>query len=614
MNPIEEIKQRVDIVDLINGYLTLTPGGANWKARCPFHNEKSPSFMVSREKGIWHCFGCGKGGDIFTFIQEAEGMDFAEALHLLAQRAGVTLQREDPRQRTKRQRAVEINALAAKLYYRVLLEHPKAAQARAYLAQRGVTEETLGTFQLGYAPDAWEGVSQFLQSRGFSEEEIFQAGLTVKRERGSGYYDRFRNRIMFPVSDHLGRVVGFSARAMEPSQSGEAPRTGQAGSGSAGQPKYLNTPQTALYNKSAVLYGLYQAKTAIKSHQLAVIVEGNMDVLASHQAGVGQVVASSGTALTREQIRLLKRYTDNIALAFDMDVAGQSASMRGIDMAWNEGVNVRVITLPFGKDPDELIRKDVKRWHEAVEHSQPFMDYAFDRVQKTLNLFRVEDKKTAAKRLLPLIGRLPDAIEQTHYLQKLARLLQVPEEVLREKLSTAKRQPPSANSRRRAEPQEPPADQQKSRLQRVAEQLLALASREQEYLDYLIDHVEPEYFGPTSLLGLYKALVTYYTEKHQLDQKDFLQRLGREDQELAQRANVLFLLGTSDLLPTDEHLRRQELLEGVTVLKHSYVQSELVRLRSALEDAEHQGRTAEVEALSGQVNDLTKQLATVQLS
>ncbi len=605
MNPTDEIKQRIDIVDLIQGYVPLTPGGANWKAQCPFHNEKSPSFMVSREKGIWHCFGCGKGGDIFSFIQEIEGMDFPEALHFLAQRAGVELRHVDPEQRSRRQRALEINALAAKMYHRVLLDHEKAEAARAYLAKRGITPETIETFQLGYAPETWEGVQHFLQGKKFTDEEIFHAGLTVKRDRGVGYYDRFRNRIMFPVHDHLGRVVGFSARALDGNQ------PGRAGSGSAGEPKYLNTPQTLIYNKSAVVYGLYQAKNAIKQAKLAILVEGNMDALASHQAGVTNVVAVSGTALTNDQLRLLKRYTEHIALSFDTDMAGESASMRGIERAWQEEMNIKVVTLPFGKDPDEVVQKNPEAWRKAVADAQPFMEYAFERVQKTLNLFSVEHKKLAAKRLLGLMAKLRDPIEQTHYLQKLSRLISVPEEILRGRLP--KSAPTSVPSRNKDATQAaPPSEPAKNRVQRVAEQLLALASQSNEYMDYLVDHLEPEYLAPTNLLGLYKTMLAYYTRKHTIDQREFLQLLGREDQELAERANIIFLFGTSDLLPQEERLRKTIVLEGLSVLKRAYLQAELERLRQELADAERQGRRNELQALTERVTETTRQLADVQ--
>lgn len=591
MTPIEEVKQRIDLVDLIQGYAKLTQAGANWKARCPFHSEKTPSFMVSREKQIWHCFGCGKGGDALSFVQEIEGMEFPEALRFLAEKAGVELRQEDPKLRTRRTRAFDLNAFAAKVYHRILLEHEKAQPARDYLAKRGLSDSTLHDWQLGYAPESWEGVSQFLKTKGFSDDDIFQAGLTVKRERGTGYYDRFRNRIMFPVLDHLARIVGFGGRALSPDQ----------------EPKYLNSPQTAVYDKRALLFGFSRAKSAIKAAQQAVVVEGYMDAISSHQAGVANVVASSGTALTREQVRLVKRVTANLALAFDTDIAGQAASIRGIEIAWEEEMNVKVVHVPEGKDPDELIRSNPQAWSDAVKAAKPFLDYVLDRAKERFDFTKVDGKKQAAKLLLPLIGKVKDPIEQTHYLQELGGLIRVNEEILRSRLPAADRMA------RGWQPAPPPGRvRAPSRAQRVAERLLALAILHEAHLEYLIDHLTPELFAPTNLLGLYKALITYYTENHHLDQRDFLQALGREDQELAKAANVIFLFGTSDLLPKDEKLQKQELLEGIVVLKRTALHEELKRLQAEVAEAERQAMTDRLRQLTERVNDITQELAQLE--
>ncbi len=595
MDQKEEVKNRIDIAELVGGYIQLTPAGTNFKARCPFHNEKTPSFMVSREKGIWHCFGCSKGGDVFSFVQEIEGLDFLEALRMLAQKAGVELSYTDPKLQSKKQRLFDLLKLAARVYHRLLLEHPKADQPRKYLEQRGVSPETVDTFQIGYAPESWEGVSTYLKSKGFMDEEIFESGLTVRREQRAGFYDRFRHRIMFPVHDHLGRVVGFGGRALEPNQT----------------PKYVNTPQTALYSKSGILYGLHLAKTAIKSQSRAVIVEGYMDTVVSYQAGVRCVVASSGTALTIDQLKLLHRYTQTIALAFDTDLAGQTASMRGIELAWAEGFDVRVVVLPSGKDPDELIQRDAPAWKTAVEQAQPIMEYAFGKVEKTFHADSVEEKKAAAKFLLPLIGRLQDTVEQTHYLQRLSALLRVHEDLLRSRIPQ-----PFHGIGRAAVPKSAvrssttPAP--KSRVQRVAEQLLAIASTSPEHLEYLIDHLEPAYFAATNLLALYKALITYYTENHSLDQRDFLQGLGQEDPELANRANVLFLLGSSDLLPADEKLRATEVLNGAAFLQRSALQAELGRIQQELVEAERHQNADLLASLTQQAQDIAHQLGDAE--
>lgn len=589
MAQTDDIKQRIDLVDLVQGYVKLNQAGTNWKARCPFHNEKTPSFMVSREKQIWHCFGCGRGGDAFSFIQEIEGMDFPETLRFLAERAGVELTRDDPKLRTQKTLAFDVNAFAAKVYNRILLEHEKAQLARDYCARRKLSPETIETWQLGYAPESWEGVSKFLKSHGFSDEDIFRAGLTVKRDRGIGFYDRFRNRIMFPIHDHLGRCVGFGGRVLADDQ----------------EPKYLNTPQTAIYDKRSLLYGFHRAKHAIKQKDKAVVVEGYMDVLASHQSGVENVVGSSGTALTTDQVRLLKRLTPTIALAFDTDIAGQAAALRGIETAWEEEMNVLVVHLPSGKDPDELIRSDPETWQQATDAAKPFLEYVLDRVRTTMNLTAVDGKKQAAKLMLPLLARVKDQIEQTHYLQELAALLHVTEDLLRGRL------PVQGALVRPVRPREKPdpARLAPHRAQRLAERVLALSVQNQAHLEYLIDHLEPEMLAKTSLLGLYKAIVTYYTENHALNQRDFFQSLGREDPELSQLANVIFLLGTSDLLPTDERLQKQELLEGLTVLKQLALHDALTSVQAELASAERDGKRDQALSLTEKANELAQQLS-----
>jgi DNA primase len=586
MSQVDDIKQRIDLVDFIQGYVKLTQAGTNWKARCPFHSEKTPSFMASREKQIWHCFGCGRGGDVFSFLQEAEGVEFPEALRILAERAGVELTRDDPKTRTARTRAFDVNALAAKVFHTILLEHEKAKPARDYLAQRGITDETIRDWLIGYAPETWEGVHQYVQTRGFSDEEIFLAGLTVKRDRGVGYYDRFRNRIMFPIADHLGRIVGFGGRVL-----GE------------GEPKYLNTPQTSVYDKRSVLFGFFRAKQAIKSAGRAILVEGYTDVIASHHAGVANVVGSSGTALTREQIRLVKRLTPNIALAFDTDVAGQTAAIRGIEAAWEEEMNVLVIHLPEGKDPDELIRKDPDAWRTATERAEPFIAYVLNRAKALYDLSTVEGKKHAAKLVLPLLAKIRDGIEQTHYLQELAVMLNVPESVLRARLPSRS---PVPATQKAPSPQKPSTS---SRAQLLGERILGLAVRNQANLEHCIDHLEPAHLASTNLLGLYKAIVSFYTVEHNLDQHAFFKALGREDQELVALAKVIFLFGTSDLLPTDERLQRQELLDGLSALKRLSLQGELTRLQSELARAERSHARDRIDALTERVHAITKQLA-----
>ena len=378
----DQIKDRLDIVEIIREYVPqMKKTGASWKACCPFHQEKTPSFLVSSEKQIWHCFGCSKGGDIFGFIREVEGVEFTDALRILAKRAGVKLEDMDPKKESKRTRILDILNLACLWYHKALLSAKSADKTREYVIERKISDKTRDNWQLGFAPDTWEAVSTYLKSRGYNDKEIEIAGLSSKNDRGS-FYDRFRNRLMFPIKDVHGSVVGFTARKMNNDDVGG---------------KYINSPETEVYHKSNILYGLSDAKKSIRENDLAIIVEGNMDCISSHQAGVENVVASSGTAFSEYQVRLLKRFTKNIALAFDPDNAGQEALARGMEMAWQEEMIIKVIQLPENKDPDDLIKQDLNQWRELIKNACPFIDWVIARATQVNDLSSANGKKQQEK-------------------------------------------------------------------------------------------------------------------------------------------------------------------------------------------------------------------------
>lgn len=362
MNPSDEIKQRLDIVDVISESVSLQRAGRNFKAVCPFHVEKTPSFFVFPDRGTWHCFGaCATGGDIFAFVMKKENLDFAGALRLLAERAGISLGRASPAaEETQRDRLRKANEAAA-LFFQHALGTQAGAGALDYMTMRGIDRETAQAFRLGYAPDSWDALREHLKGRGFSEAELLKAGLQVEGERG--LYDRFRHRLVVPICDERGRTVGFGSRILP----------GEATSGAESDgPKYLNTPQTPIFDKGAVLYALDRALEHIRRADLAVIVEGYMDVIAAHQHGNTNVVASMGTALTERQLGLLRQLTENIVLAFDPDLAGQAASERGNQIARHLGAEIKVMRLPKGRDPDEIIRADPEEWRRLVTAAEPF--------------------------------------------------------------------------------------------------------------------------------------------------------------------------------------------------------------------------------------------------
>ena len=388
MDDVELIKQKINIVDLISEYLTLKKSGVNFKANCPFHNEKTPSFIVSPERQIFKCFGCAKGGDHFTFLMEKESMDFKEALEVLAKKAGVTLKQTENKKDFK-DRLFEVNLKAQEFFHYILTKHNLGKKALAYLKGRGISDESVESFGLGYAPNSWESLTGILLKRGFSIPEIVTSGLAVPSK--SGGYDRFRGRIIFPLIDGKDKLRGFAGRVL----------------GTA-EPKYINSPQTPIFDKSSFLFGLNLAKSDIRVKKEAVLVEGEIDVILSYQAGFKNVVASKGTALTEGQIDLLKKYTENLSLGFDMDLAGDSASRRGITLAEKAGLNIKVIELTGGKDAAEVISENVSLWQEAIEKAVPIYDYYLPSTARRYDALKPIDLKKIGAELIPVWAKISD--------------------------------------------------------------------------------------------------------------------------------------------------------------------------------------------------------------
>ncbi|MFC1864517.1 DNA primase [Chloroflexota bacterium] len=423
MSIIDEVKQKTDIVEVINQYTTLTKAGRTFRALCPFHSEKSPSFFVYPEQQSWHCFGaCGTGGDVFSFVMKKQGIDFGEALRLLAQRAGVTIPSrfEQDTKKDERERLYQVNAATAQYFHNLLLNSPAGEKARNYLASRGLPPKTIIDFQLGFSLNSWEALKQYLPERGYTDSDLLEAGLIVETESGKTH-DRFRNRLMYPINDVRGRVTGFGARVLDDSL-----------------PKYLNSPQTPIFDKSGTLYGLNLAMPAIRQQNLAVIVEGYMDVITAHQNGFTNVVASMGTAITEKQVSTLKRLTKNIVLALDADAAGEEAMLRCVGYENSLDAEIKVIVLPRGKDPDDVIKEDAKTWQHLLDNALPVVDYTFNMVTAELDLTTARDKSSAADRLLPIIAEIKDIVRQAHYLQELARLVKVSERSLETALGRTK--------------------------------------------------------------------------------------------------------------------------------------------------------------------------------
>jgi DNA primase len=422
---LEEIKSKLNIVDVLGEYIRLERAGANYRANCPFHNEKSPSFMVSEDKQIWHCFGCQKGGDIFGFVMEIEGLEFREALKLLAEKAGVELKKMDPKQTEQKNKTLDILELATKFYQAHLLQTVAGKKIIAYLHERGIDDESIKNFRLGYAPNGWKNTLNFLVKKGFTPAEIAKTGLLVESQKNPAdkYYDRFRDRIMFPIADTNGKIVGYSARV--------------APGGDESQAKYVNSPETEVYHKSKILYGINRAKGEIRQVGSVLLVEGNMDVIAAHQAGLKNTVAVSGTAMTQEHLNIIKRYTDNIKMCFDMDNAGELATKKSIKLCFEKEVNVFVVQLPGEKDAADLAKNNPEVLRESVAQAKPAMEYFFAKTFAKYDKEKVEDQKKITEELLDMIGYLANGVEKNHWLKKMALELNISDSILTDMLKKA---------------------------------------------------------------------------------------------------------------------------------------------------------------------------------
>lgn len=417
---IQSVKDRNDIVEIVSGYVSLRKAGRNYIGLCPFHSEKTPSFTVSADKQIYYCFGCGKGGDVFSFIEAQEGITFPEAVKRLAERAGIDLParsavRADRKGDDERRQLLSVNAEAASYFAREL-ESTSGSAAREYLKNRGLTEAIIKEFGIGYSRPEWDGLLRYLGHRGFSTDLIEKAGLIVKRNGGSGHYDRFRGRIMFPIRDISGNVIAFGGRVMDSSL-----------------PKYMNSPETPLYSKSNTLYGLDRAKEAARRAGYFIIVEGYLDAIACHQYGATNTVATLGTALTEGHLRLLKRFAPKVVMIFDSDPAGVRATLKGFELFVGSGLKVNVASLPEGEDPDSFLKTHgYEAFAARLTNSVRLMDFVLAQVVGSGKALPIEQKVERAREMLALVSRMPSGIERDYYIKKTAEALDVAEPVLRQ--------------------------------------------------------------------------------------------------------------------------------------------------------------------------------------
>ncbi len=487
MDAKDEVKEKLRVEDVVEDYLELKRSGRNFKAMSPFTNEKTASLMVSPEKQIWHDFSSNKGGDMFSFVMEMEGIDFRGALELLARKAGVDLSQFSgiSKERAQRkERMYEMNKLAVKYYHATLAKNKTALNY--VVKNRGYGKKILAEFELGYSPASGSALTDFLAKRKFKQSDIKDSGLAVRR--GGKLVDMFRGRIMVPLHDGQGRPIGFTARVLDDSL-----------------PKYINTAQTMVYDKSRHVFGLHLAKDDIRNKNYVVMVEGNMDVVASHKTSVKNIVATAGTAMTKEHLMQISRLTQDVRLAFDQDRAGLAATERAIPIAQETDVRLSIITIPEGKDPDDLVKKDPELWKEAVEKSKYVIDWLLDYYKKEFKLDSAEGKKKYSDKILTVVQRLQDPVEIEHYVQKLAKTLNVNEKTVESKLYNLK------SPKKRFKKNKATKVQKPSKLSAYQDQLLGLAFEYPDLRDSLYQ-CKSEYFKGETRQKLFKYIVDHDTE------------------------------------------------------------------------------------------------------
>lgn len=538
MSDVDEIKSRVNIVDYIGKRVTFKKTGRNYKGLCPFHSEKTASFIVSPERQTFHCFGCGKGGDIFSFAQEYEHIDFPEALEELAELTGVKLTRHfgDTPEAKLKQKIFEVNHLASEYYQYILSKHKLGEKARDYLKHRGVSDKSVKTFGLGYSPNSWDALSSFLKKKGYDERLLEQAGLTIRRS-GSGYYDRFRGRVMFALKDHRGNVVGFSGRVLDSTEK---------------EAKYINTSETPVYVKGNVLYGLDVTKGAIQKENEAIVMEGELDLISSFQEGISNAVAIKGSALTEGHVNLLKRFAEKLAFALDSDLAGDAAARRGIEIADRAGLDMRVVVLPTGKDPDEVARENPAALKKAIKDAIPIYDYFIASAVKRFDVATAFGKKKITEELVPILAKIENPIVEGHYIKKLAGVLDATEEDIRESMKRASRE--EAMPRLQSSTKE--KDKTNTRADKLELYVLALLLQGQtpELMEEFGVQVDREHLSNPAVQKIIEHLQAFLAKHQVFLIKDFADSLPAE---LIPTLDEAFLWDIGDFLDDAELFARE---------------------------------------------------------
>src|SRR3989338_702350 len=579
LSPIEQIKEKLDIIDLIQSYIKLDKAGVNFKSVCPFHKEKTPSFYVSPGRQIWHCFGCSRGGDHFPFVIEMEKSEFPESLRILAKMTGVKLQKVDEKLAAQKTRLSEILNKAKEFYKE---NFKRRSDVKEYLKERGLKDKTIETFEIGYAMPNWDEIYEFLSQGGFSKEEIENSGLVVKKEEAGSvsYYDRFRARIMFPIFNQLGETIGFSGRIFEKDLRKDLKEEEKPA-------KYINTPNTLLYDKSKALYGLNFAKNEIRKNNFCVLVEGQMDVIMSHQAGFLNTVAVSGTALTEDQLAKLKRLSPNLYIALDPDAGGIAATKRGVDLALKNNFDVKI--LPIDKDdPADIIKENPETWLLAIKRAKPIIRYYLDFLSE-----KVKEKRELAKEtervIIPYIANIASNIEQAHWLKEVAVFLNLKEEAVWQSLAkySKKLKRGNSDSAESVETENSRKPSSVSRRDLLEEKLIGILLWKKELAAFFNKDWQ-NYFSPARKFILEKAL----NSGTEIASEHYLNKLALEAE-----------LYYSNLDKPEEELNKLAM-----ELKREYLKDELLSLSQKIRECEIAGDGENIKKCLDEFHKLSKEL------
>ena len=585
-NPIEEIKKKIDIVEFIGSFITLKKAGRNYKAVCPFHQEKTPSFVISPERGIWHCFGaCGEGGDVIKFLMKWENITFIEALRELAKKTGVKLNKISFEDKIwqKKERYLGMNQIAGEFFHYILKKTAFGKKASQYLKNRALNQSIIDKFQLGYSPSSWDSLKLFLKKKKYEEEEIMENGLLIRSERGS-YYDRFRGRLMFPLKDGRNNILGFSGRILDEKEK---------------EAKYINTPETPIYHKRETLFGINLAKEEIKKKQNAFIVEGEFDMIIPYQFGFSNFVAVKGTALTNEQLMLLKRYTDKITLMMDADPAGIESIKRGIDEAEKFDFEIRVVTIDYAKDPDEALKKDQTKFKKLIAKPMPIYDFLMETAKKKYPEETAFAKKKIGEEIIPMIEKITNPIVRTFYIKKLSNVLDVSEAVIENLVNQLKRKK-KQQSLNKIKYNKPIEDSRELTIDKYILSIVFQSENPKEIYHKFFNVLKPEYFLHPSYEKISRLFFDEIEKNKKVDINQFGKNLSKELQPIF---DEIFLFASTDHDLSDVNLDRLI----YEIIKY-YFKREIKKILSEEESTEKKKQLKEI---SENLKEVEKKLVSL---